>query len=120
MRLCGAVAAPHSSRLGQDAAVDGDPTGVMVTADPHVGLTGASVAIDFSVPQCVAANARACVAAGVPLLVGTTGFDPAVRAALESAAALIPVLIAPNTSVGVNVVAHLVKLAAQALASADV
>jgi 4-hydroxy-tetrahydrodipicolinate reductase len=120
LRLCGAVAGPHSSRLGEDAAVDGDATGVMVTADPRVGLTGATVAIDFSVPQCVAANARACVAAKVPLLVGTTGFDAAVRAALESAAAVIPVLIAPNTSVGVNVVAHLVKLAARALAAADV
>jgi 4-hydroxy-tetrahydrodipicolinate reductase len=120
LRLCGAVAAPHSSGLGVEAAVDGGATGVLVTADPRTGLTGASVAIDFSVPQCVAANARACAAAKVPLLVGTTGFDPGVRASLESAAAVIPVLIAPNTSVGVNVVAHLVKLAAQALAGADV
>jgi 4-hydroxy-tetrahydrodipicolinate reductase len=55
------------------------------------------------------------VAAGVPLLVGATGFDAAVRKSLESAAAVIPVLIAPNTSIGVNVVARLVRLATLAL-----
>ncbi len=94
--------------------------GVTVTADPRVGLQNASVAIDFSVPHCVAANARACVAAKVPLLVGTTGFDPAARAALEAASSAIAILIAPNTSTGVSVVARLVKLAAQALGTSDV
>ena len=114
-RLVGAVASTDSRRLGQDAAAEGAATGVTVTADPGAALAGAAVAIDFSLPHGVAANARACVRAKVPLLVGTTGLDPATRAALESAAAVIPVLIAPNTSVGVNVTARLVKLAAQAL-----
>lgn len=116
--LSGAVASAASSRLGQDAAADGAATGVTVTADPRLALGGASVAIDFSLPDSVAANARACALAKVPLLVGTTGFDAATRTALEAAAAVIPVLIAPNTSVGVNVAARLVKLAAQALGSA--
>jgi 4-hydroxy-tetrahydrodipicolinate reductase len=115
MTLVGAVASPQSSRLGLDAATEGAPTGVMVTADPGVALEHAAVAVDFSLPQCVAANARACALARVPLLVGATGFDAAVRASLESAATVIPVLIAPNTSVGVNVVAQLVKLATLAL-----
>ncbi len=118
--LSGAVAAPHSSRVGEDAATDGTATGITVTADPQEALMTASVAIDFSVPHCVAANARACIAARVPLLVGTTGFDAQVGASLEAASAVIPVLIAPNTSVGVNLVAQLVKLAARALGTADV
>jgi 4-hydroxy-tetrahydrodipicolinate reductase len=113
--LIGAVAGPHSSRLGKDAATEGAATGVMVTADARLGLVDAAVAVDFSLPQCVAVVARACMEARVPLLVGTTGFDPAARTALEAAAAVIPVLIAPNTSVGVNVVARLVKLATLAL-----
>jgi 4-hydroxy-tetrahydrodipicolinate reductase len=113
--LVGAVASPHSSRLGLDAASEGVPTGTKVTADPRVALKEATVAVDFSLPQCVAANARACALAKVPLLVGATGFDAAVRVVLESAAAVIPVLIAPNTSVGVNVVSQLVKLATLAL-----
>ncbi|MDB6082252.1 MAG: 4-hydroxy-tetrahydrodipicolinate reductase [Gammaproteobacteria bacterium] len=115
LRLIGAVASPNSSRLGHDAAIEGRPTGVTVTSDPHRGLEGADVAIDFSLPQCVAAHAHASAQARVPLLVGTTGLDAAVRAALESAAAVIPVLIAPNTSVGVSVVAKLVEMATLAL-----
>ena len=115
LSLVGALASPQSPRLGQDAAAEGAPTGVMVSANPQGGLERASVAIDFSLPQCVAANARACAEARVPLLLGTTGCDATARAALEAAAKTIPVLIAPNTSVGVNVVRQLVKLAAEAL-----
>jgi 4-hydroxy-tetrahydrodipicolinate reductase len=116
--LVGALASADSRRLGQDAAAEGPPTGVTVSADPEAALAEAAVAIDFSLSHCVAANARACAKAGVPLLVGTTGFDGAARAALESAARTIPVLIAPNTSVGVNVMSQLVKLATQALGQA--
>jgi len=114
-RLAGAVASPQSGRMGLDAASQGAASGVIVTADAAAALESAAVAVDFSLPQCVAANAGACVAAGVPLLVGATGFDAAVRKSLESAAAVIPVLIAPNTSIGVNVVARLVRLATLAL-----
>src|SRR5258708_15704928 len=115
LHLVGALASPRSVRLGSDAAAEGTPTGVMVTADPRAALRGAAVAVDFSLPQCVADNARACMAVRVPLLVGATGFDGATRAVLDAAAALIPVLIAPNTSMGVNLVARLVKLATRAL-----
>jgi 4-hydroxy-tetrahydrodipicolinate reductase len=111
LSLCGAVASSVSSRLGQDAALEGDPTGVVITADSWVSLKSAAVAVDFSVPQCVAANARACALAGVPILVGTTGFDAATRGVLERTADDIPVLIAPNTSVGVSVMAQLVSMA---------
>ena len=115
LRLCGALASPQSTRLGQDAAGTGTPVGVVVTADPGPALRDAAVAVDFSVPECIAANAAACAAAGVPLLVGATGFAPEVRTALASAAARVAVLIAPNTSVGVAVVSRLVELAARAL-----
>jgi len=115
LSLCGAVASSASSALGQDAALEGDPTGVVITADPGVSLKAAAVAVDFSMPQCVAANVRACALAGVPLLVGTTGFDAATRSILERTAKDIPVLIAPNTSVGVSVVSKLVSMAASGL-----
>jgi 4-hydroxy-tetrahydrodipicolinate reductase len=115
LHLCGAVAAPHSTRLGLDAATEGGPTGILVTADLAAALRDAAVAVDFSAPGRVADHARACAAARVPLLVGVTGFDAAGRTALEAAAALVPVLIAPNTSLGVNLTARLVKLAARVL-----
>ncbi len=115
LRLSGAVASATSSRLGRDAANEGVPTGVIVTADPGAALEGAAVAVDFSVPQCTAVHARACLDRGVPLLVGTTGFGPEARSVLESASDRIPVLLAPNTSVGVAVLSRLVELAAAAL-----
>ena len=115
LSLCGAVASPASPRLGQDAALEGDPTGVVIAAEPGVSLKAAAVAVDFSVASCVAANARACALAGVPILVGTTGFDAVTRSLLERTAKDIPVLVAPNTSVGVSVVAKLVSMAASGL-----
>jgi 4-hydroxy-tetrahydrodipicolinate reductase len=115
LRLSGALASPRSGALGLDAGAPGPATGVRVTADPAAALAGAAVAADFSLPPCVAGNAHACVLARVPLLVGVTGFDAAARRVLESAAAVIPVLIAPNTSVGISVLATLVELAVRAL-----
>ncbi len=115
LSLCGAVASSASSALGQDAALEGDPTGVVITADPGASLKAAAVAVDFSLPQCVAANVRACALVGVPILVGTTGFDAATRGILERTAKDIPVLIAPNTSVGVSVVSKLVSMEASGL-----
>jgi 4-hydroxy-tetrahydrodipicolinate reductase len=113
--LSGAIASPTSARVGQDAAASGKPTGVLITGDAAVGVRGAFVAIDFSVESCVAAHALICAAAGVPILIGTTGLDGQSRAALERAARDVAVLIAPNTSVGVGVAAKLVSLAASAL-----
>jgi len=115
LRLSGALASPTSARLGQDAAAVGEPTGVSITADPAAGLRGASAAVDFSTAESTATHVAACVAAGVPILVGTTGFDAACRDSLHRASRRIPVLIAPNTSVGVSVVSKLVTLATAAL-----
>jgi 4-hydroxy-tetrahydrodipicolinate reductase len=111
LRLCGAVASPESPSLGQAIGADG----LRVSSDAALALRGASVALDFSLPQAVADHASACVSLGIPLLVGATGMDAATLALLQGAAERIPVLVAPNTSVGVNVVAKLAGLAAKAL-----
>lgn len=115
LRLTGALASPGSGRLGRDAAADGEPTGVIVTADPRAALADAGVALEFSPAEAVAAHARACAEAGVALVVGSTGLDAQARAALEAAAGRIPVLIAANTSLGVSVVAQMLERAARAL-----
>lgn len=115
LHLSGALASPSSGRLGLDAAEGDAPCGVRVTADLEVALGDAAVALDFSTPQRLGAHAGACAARGVPLLVGTTGFDADTRAMLEAAALVVPVLIAPNTSVGVSVLRQLAGLAAAAL-----
>jgi 4-hydroxy-tetrahydrodipicolinate reductase len=114
-QLSGALASAASTHLGQDAALEGPATGVRITADARAALGGATVAIDFSLPQGIAEHAQACLERRVPLLVGTTGFDAATRRELESAARAIAVLIAPNTSLGVAVMTHLLEVAARAL-----
>ena len=89
-QLRGAIASAGSARLGLEAAADGAPTGVLITADPDAGLQQASVALDFSVGSAVAGHARACAAASVPLLVGATGFDAPAKAELLRAASRLP------------------------------
>jgi 4-hydroxy-tetrahydrodipicolinate reductase len=118
LRLSGAIASSGSVRLGRDAAGEGDPTGVLITPDPAAGIRGASVAIDFSSSVCTGQHALACAVAGIPILVGTTGIDAAIRGILERAAKVIAVLTAPNTSVGVGVVTQLAAAAARGLGEA--
>jgi 4-hydroxy-tetrahydrodipicolinate reductase len=70
------------------------------------------VLLDFSAPFALDANLHAAIGAGVPILVGTTGLDEANDIALDSAARAIPVLQTGNTSLGVTLLAHLVREAA--------
>jgi len=96
------------------------PLGITVGADLDAALAGRGgeapdVMIDFSSPTATAANLEACARARVAALVGTTGLGADAEAAAQSAAARIPVLIAANTSVGVTLLAELVRAAARAL-----
>jgi 4-hydroxy-tetrahydrodipicolinate reductase len=118
-QLSAAIASAASAHLGQDAALEGPATGVRITADARAALGGAAVAIDFSLPQGIVEHAQACLERRVALLVGTTGFDAATRRELEHAARTIPLLIAPNTSLGVAVMTHVIELAARALGGYD-
>lgn len=63
----------------------------------------ATVAVDFTRAEAVAAHAEACAAAGTPLVEGTTGLDEAARTAVRRAAERIPVVLAPNLSPGIAV-----------------
>ena len=118
VELVGAFAPPGSRALGQDAgelARLGRRLGVEVSADRARVLERAEVALDFTLPEATGANLEACLARRCALIVGTTGLTVESRAALERAAASIAVLIAPNTSLGVAVLARLVAQAAAAL-----
>ena len=96
------------------------PLGITVGADLDAALAGTTgetpdVMIDFSSPTATAVNLAACARARVAALVGTTGLGADAEAAAQTAAARIPVLIAANTSVGVTLLAELVRAAARAL-----
>lgn len=80
------------------------------------GLADASEAlIDFSAPGALQHNLHAAIGAGVPILVGTTGLGEEHGRALDRAAQAVPVLQTGNTSLGVTLLAHLVREAAARL-----
>lgn len=122
LELAGASTAPESGLAGRDAgeAAGLSPLGVVLHDDPAGALAhGAGVAIDFTLPAAVPANAAACRAAGVGLVCGVTGLDARGEAALREAAETVPVLWAPNMSAGVAVLERIAALAAAALADFD-
>ncbi|MDA7988877.1 MAG: 4-hydroxy-tetrahydrodipicolinate reductase [Alphaproteobacteria bacterium] len=85
---------------------------VAVSSDPREAFRDAEVVIDFSVPAAVADNINAAAALGAAVLVGVTDIDDDTRAAFPGIADKIPLLVAPNTSLGVAALARLVRAAA--------
>ena len=75
-------------------------------------VAGSDVLVDFSSPAALQATLDACVAAGKPVVVGTTGLEDAHHTAIDEAARTIAVLQTGNTSLGVNMLAALVEQAA--------
>ncbi|MEY6433377.1 4-hydroxy-tetrahydrodipicolinate reductase [Thioalkalicoccus limnaeus] len=71
--------------------------------------------IDFTTPAGTLEHLRSCEAAGRSMVIGTTGLDAAQRQTIERAAQRIPVVLAPNMSVGVNLCFKLLEVAAQVL-----
>lgn len=110
VELAGALEAADGADLGREIA-----PGVAVTADPAEAFARADVAIDFSVPAASLAALRAAAARGLAYVCGTTGFSEAQRAEIAALAERVPVVLAPNFSVAVNVLAHLVEEAARRL-----
>jgi 4-hydroxy-tetrahydrodipicolinate reductase len=112
-----AVASTTSTSLGRDA---GELAGigrldVPVTDDLAAALARADVVIDFAQPHATRSNLTVCRAARKPLLIGTTGFPAELTALFEAAATEIPLLVAPNTSVGVTLLIELTRMAARSL-----
>jgi len=94
-----------------------------IDVDDDVDLAGADVAVDFTSPDVVMDNLRACIDAGVHAVVGTTGFDEARLASvgqwLEQAPA-VGVLIAPNFGVGAVLMMRFAATAARWFDSVEI
>ncbi len=109
-RLGAAVEAPGHPRLGE--ALE---EGVRVSDDLAAALDAADVAIAFATPSASLRLVRTAAERGVPCAVGTTGFSPAERAELERLAEKVPLVLAANFSVTVNLLFHLTRRAAELL-----
>lgn len=116
--LSGALDRAGSPAIGVDAsAFSGRNSGVLTTADLREGLKNAHVLIDFTRPEGTLAHLAVCRELGIKLVIGTTGFSEAEKAAIAAAAQDIAIVMAPNMSVGVNVTLKLLEMAGKALAT---
>jgi 4-hydroxy-tetrahydrodipicolinate reductase len=114
--LAGALDVAGSPAVGQDAcAFLGRTSGVKVTSDLRAGLANAQVLIDFTRPEGTLAHLAVCRELGVKAVIGTTGFSEVQKAEIAAHARGIAIVMAPNMSVGVNVVLKLLDMAARAL-----
>lgn len=112
--LSGALDIPASPAIGRDAGASlGKPTGVSITSDLAQGLAHSAFLIDFTRPEGTLAHLEYCAAHGIKMIIGTTGFDAAGKAAIAQAAEKTAIVFAPNMSVGVNVTMKLLEMAAK-------
>jgi 4-hydroxy-tetrahydrodipicolinate reductase len=112
LQLAGALDVAGSPSIGQPASPN---SRIAIASDLRVGLADAQVLIDFTRPEGTLAHLAVCRELGVKAVIGTTGFSDAQKAAIAGHAAHIAVVMAPNMSVGVNVVMKLLDMAARAL-----
>src|SRR5476649_2768885 len=116
-RLSGALDLAGAPAVGSDAAAFlGRPAGVAIAAELAAGLAGAACLIDFTRPEGTLEHLAYCAEHGIKMVIGTTGFDDAGKAAIAAAAQKTAIVFAPNFSVGVNVTMKLLQQAARALA----
>lgn len=117
LSLAAALVREGSPHVGQDAGLLAGvaPAGLAVSSDRDAALAATDVLVDFSLPALTGQLAAACAAAGVPLVTGTTGLGEPEQARLREAAHKIPVLAAPNMSVGVTLALSLLEQAARVL-----
>jgi 4-hydroxy-tetrahydrodipicolinate reductase len=117
VELVAAIDQPGTSAVGKDAGeLVGMPCGVIVTADVEAGIAMADCLIDFTRPEGTLEHLAICRRHKVGIVIGTTGLDDAGKQAIADASREIPVVFAPNMSVGVNVVFKLLDMASRILA----
>jgi 4-hydroxy-tetrahydrodipicolinate reductase len=117
LQLSGAVERAAHPQIGQDVGLvaGAGELGVKISDDLATVMQDADVLIDFTFPEVTLQNLAVCAKAGKMIVSGSTGFTPEQRAAAEKYAQQIPVVLAPNMSVGVNACFKLLKEAAKIL-----
>lgn len=112
--LSAAMDRAGSPSIGQDAAAFlGVQSGVLISDDVRAGLAQSDVLIDFTRPEATLEHLALCQELGVKLVIGTTGFSDDEKARIRDASKQVGIVMAPNMSVGVNVVLKLLQQAAR-------
>ncbi|MFQ5785432.1 MAG: 4-hydroxy-tetrahydrodipicolinate reductase [Alphaproteobacteria bacterium] len=115
--VAGGCEAPGAPTLGADvgALAGVDPLGLAVTDDDRALFDAADAVLEFTSPAASAAHAALAAEAGAVHVVGTTGLDAGHEAALREAGRRVPVVWAPNMSIGVTLLMRLAERVAATL-----
>lgn len=114
LELAQALIEPNSNLVGKNVGE------ILGLGNINKNFTGAltadmQVLIDFSLPEASLQNIEFCKNNKIPLVIGTTGFSDQQKQAIQSASEEIPIVLAPNMSVGVNVCLKLVDMTTRLL-----
>jgi len=117
MTVSGAIEHPANKLLNEDAGVVAGcgRLDVVIGASLEKAMQHSDVLIDFTFPEVTLENAAVCARLGKAMVIGSTGFTPEQRAKLAGFAKTIPIVFAPNMSVGVNVCFKVLKEIAKSL-----
>lgn len=116
LKVVAAIEQKGNPAIGKDAgSVAGiGEIGVKISDDPKA-IADADVVIDFTFHTVVPENAKLAAGLGKPMVIGTTGLDDNESAAVRQASEKIPIVWAPNMSLGVNLLFSVVRKAASVL-----
>ncbi len=118
--LVGALDRPGSRRLGQDAGEVAGAGHLDVEIVDRIETAGAGggVIVDFTTPEASVVHMEAAAARATPIVIGTTGFNAEQLGQIRRLAAGAPTVLAPNMSLGVNLLLELVGQVARSLGDA--
>ena len=119
VELVGATEQAGHAALGSDVGelAGLDPIGVALTDDLTSVISDADVLIDFTIHTAVPGNTEIAASASRAVVIGTTALDDSERAVVENAAGKVPIVSAPNMSLGVNLLFAMSRRAAAVLGS---
>ena len=123
LQLTAATVRSGSDLIGVDAGelAGVGKLGLPLCATGADSINAADIWVDFTMPEAMLAHLELAVAAKKAMVIGVTGLTDAQYAKLQQAARHIPIVWAPNMSVGVNLLLHLVQTAAKVMGqSADI
>ncbi|WP_166838938.1 4-hydroxy-tetrahydrodipicolinate reductase [Rheinheimera pleomorphica] len=117
LNLTAATVRPGSDLLGVDAGelAGVGKLGVSLSATGADSIKQADIWVDFTMPEAMLAHLQLAVAAGKAMVIGVTGLTDAQYQQVQQAAKHIAIVWAPNMSVGVNLLLHLVQTAAKVM-----
>jgi len=122
IRIAGSVESDDCPLIGKDAglAAGTEKIGVKLTSDIRESVQISDVSIDFSSPSATEQHALLAAELGKPMVIGTTGLNQKETASVNKAALTIPIVWAPNMSMGINLLFALVEKAAAMLSDYNI